>query len=918
MTNKDIKDNPYRGLSAFREQDAANFFGREKEIEELLASVKKNNFVSLVAASGCGKTSLINAGLIPRLRQDESLVIVQCSPQHHPFHELVYALIDKLNSNEFDDKTEELNSFVTGIQNETLKLSHLVQRVITPKKRLLLIIDHFEQLYYLNSDSELQHRFVDSLLDMLSSLSSLYEAGDKSIIPVTLLISIRTDFVKKALDYSPLSFAFDNNPSKILTPITEDEQLRQVIETPAHNLEVKFTLELTNRLLKEIKQNKLRLPQVEFALTMLWYQQSDHLLTQANYEAMNCINKCLSQYADKIYDSFETVGQQQKVRRLFIQLIIPGIYTENASQILTRDQISDDDWEQVVKPLVDANLLVIEDQQSIGQKSIRLIHDSLIYHWKILNQWVDEERQFYLWRDNLTQAIESWKQSGKKHIGLLRGAKLAAAEEYLKREGDRLTSPERTFINKSLNVRAQAELKIKDSKLRASKQGMAFLFVLLLIITGLWWGSYQKTSTMVEVNKKYLAEIKGLKTSLANATEKQQEAKQQREHAQALQLSSQAVLIAKSQTVTKEELQRAVLLAVQAQRIFDTSETQQNLNFVLKKLVPLEHTFTGHRGSVLSVAFSPNSNLLASASKDGTVRIWDLNTNAEIGKLTEHRGDVLSVAFSPNGKMIATGGEDSTIILWDAATLKSMGPSLKSHNFQVWSVAFSPNGKYLASGSYDTDIIIWNVEAMIELARFEQHKKTVYSLAFSPDSKKLVSASFDKTLRLWDIENLQPIGKPMRKHLKVVNGVAFSPDGKIIASASDDQTVILWNAETREPIGEPIKGHKSWVRSLAFSPDGKTLASASYDKTVRFLDVETKLPAAKPLIGRSAALTVAFSPDNNKIAVGSKDNRVRVWNLNPKEWLNIACNEVGRNLTKTEWNHYLPDQAYQKTCSQYE
>ena len=906
MTNEDIKDNPYRGLSAFREQDAANFFGREKEIEELLVAVEDNSFVSLVAASGCGKTSIINAGLIPRLRQNDSLIIVQFSPQHNPFNELIYALVDQLNHNEAEEKLEEYNSFVTGIQNGSLQLSHLVQHVITPNKRLLLIIDNLEQLYYLNSDQKLQHRFIDSLLDI-----------DKTTIPVTLLISIRTDFLKKALEYGRLSFEFDRNPSKILTPIVEDEQLRQVIETPAHKLGVKFTSELTDRLIKEIKENKLGLSQIEFALSMLWNQQSDHLLTQANYEAMNCINQCLSKKANSIFDGFETLREQKKVRHLFIQLIIPGIATEDTCEILTRDQISDDDWEQVVKPLADANLLIIEDKESIGQETVTLIHDNLIYNWSVLKQWVDEERQFYLWRDNLAQTIESWQKSRKKASGLLRGAQLAAAEEYLKREGDRLTSSERAFIKKGLNVRAQAELKIKDAKLRNAKNGMAFLFVLFIIVLGLWYGSYQKASQIVAEKQKFTEEIKDLKTRLANVTQEQQDVAELRKHAQALQLSSQAVLIAKSQTVTKDELQRAVLLAVQAQRIFDTSDTQQNLNYVLNKLSPQEHTFKGHRGSVLSLAFSPNSNLLASASKDGTVRIWDLNTNKQIGKLTRHRGDVLSVAFSPNGKIIATGGKDSTIIFWDAATLKSMGPSLKGHNFQVWSVAFSPNGKYLASGSYDTNIIIWNVESMIEVGRFTQHKKTVYSLAFSPDSKKLVSGSFDKTLRLWDIENLQPIGKPMRKHSKVVNSVAFSPDGKIIASASDDKTIILWDAETREPIGEPITEHKSWIRAVTFSPDGKTLASASYDKTVRFLDVKTRLPAAKPLTGRSAALSVAFSPDNNKIAVGSKDNKVRVWNINPESWVNTACNKAGRNLTQTEWNHYFPNEAYQKTCSQY-
>ena len=386
---------------------------------------------------------------------------------------------------------------------------------------------------------------------------------------------------------------------------------------------------------------------------------------------------------------------------------------------------------------------------------------------------------------------------------------------------------------------------------------------------------------------------------------------------------------------------------------------------------------SGHVGTVYDVAFTPDGRTLASGSWDQTAGLWDLSTRGGLGtRLVRHNTPLTRLALSPNGEILAASGP-GTINLWNSQTGELIGAPLAGHTgMTVWDVSFSPDGTLASSGmddkiqlwdvatgaplapavsdlTLDSDsqsgifnvefspdgtllaatldygpVRLWDVASMLAGQPVSRtllgHTRAAIDLAFSPDGQTLASVSWDRTGRLWDVATGEPLGEPLTGHTHQVISVAFSPDGKTVATGSQDTTARLWDVATQQPIGLPLTGHEGIVWAVAFSPDGKTLATSS--KTLIHLwDVTSDQPIGQPLSGHGPGLWgisgivwgLAFSQDGKTLYSCSMDGTIRQWDVDPTSWHTRACAIVGRNLTQTECEKFLPGEPYRQTCKQW-
>jgi WD40 repeat protein len=301
--------------------------------------------------------------------------------------------------------------------------------------------------------------------------------------------------------------------------------------------------------------------------------------------------------------------------------------------------------------------------------------------------------------------------------------------------------------------------------------------------------------------------------------------------------------------------------------------------------------FTDTFGSVNSVAFSPNGELVAAGTANGEVRLWQVSSGKPLLTCDAHSNWVYSIAFSPDGNILACGSDNQTLHLWDVNSGQVL-KTFQGHVNRTLAVVFSPDGNILGCGSADHNVILWDIHSGQVLNTLKGHASPVRSVAFSPDGSILASGSEDWTVNLWDMHSGQVL-KTLKGHVNQVRSVAFSPDGSILASGSTDQTICLWDVHSGQVL-RTLQGHTNWVRSVAFSPDGNILASGSADQTIRLWDVHSGR-TLKILQGYASWVkAVAFSPDGNILASGSDDSAVRLWEVHSGQVLKTLQGYINR------------------------
>jgi hypothetical protein len=467
------------------------------------------------------------------------------------------------------------------------------------------------------------------------------------------------------------------------------QELQDAIEKPAHLLGVRIEEGLSERLLEAVGEEPGNLPLLEFALTQLWSRRRYRMLTHAAYEEIGGVKQALAVHAEEAFRKLDP-QEEQRVRRIFTQLVQPSQATEDTRRIATESELGRENWGLVTR-LADERLVVTGRDEASEEETAEIVHEALIREWERLRQWTNEDREFRQWQERLRLTMQQWEVIGRDNGALLRGGLLAEAERWVGERGGELAEAERDYILTSITMREQEQERVARERMQEQERianerrrrriisGLAMGLGIALILATLAGWQWLEADTWRRI---------ALSGQLA---------------AQTISLSSQGLL------------DRALLLSQEALRISETTEARSALLTALQYSPGLTTFLRRHDGPVGSIAFSPDRRILASGGYDRTVILWDPQSRQPIGEpFKGHDAGVSSVAFSPDGRTLASGSGDSTVILWDPQTRQQIGEPLRGHDVLgdvgVSSVAFSPNGRVLASGSGDNIIILWDVD----------------------------------------------------------------------------------------------------------------------------------------------------------------------------------------------------------------
>lgn len=847
-----ITPNPYKGLLAFQSADSDDFFGREALTEKLVKRLQEKTalmrFLAVIGPSGSGKSSLVNAGLIPGLLRgmlpgSERWYVANMVPGTSPIDQLATTLA-KLASNRPDELRAGLN------QDRRALLRTVLSILPNDGSQLVLVIDQFEELFTLVDDEKVRFHFMDLIHDAVTDVRSrLY-----------VIVTLRADFYDRPLLYADFGELVHSRMETVL-PLTTGELERAIVE-PARRAGVFFEPGLVASIISDVNYQPGALPLLQFALTELFDHRQGRTLTRNAYLEIGGAVGALARRVDETYDTLDAAGQEF-ARQMFLRLVALGDGVEDTRRRVPRSDLlaitkHSDAMDDVIDTFADIRLLSLDHDPVTRRPTVELAHEAILREWRRLRGWLEESRHDIRTERLLAAATEEWLQAQCDVSFVLRGSRLDQFQSWAAEARLALSTKERDFLDASLAERERQthierrreahELELAREAAIAQRQSairlrylVAVLSVFFLITLGL----------------------------LVIAFNSRNDALFQARIALSRQLAAQAV----------SELQKplgndefAALLAVRSLKIQYDPVADEALTMAVDRL-PLK-AFRGHTDEIYSVAFSPNGKSAVTGSADHTAKLWDVMT-AEVMAIYNHDDEVHAAVFSPDGQYIVTGCADHMVRLWN--TSGQLVRTFTGHSDAVFTVAFSPDGKYILSGGEDLIIRLWDAATGQQVRTLTGHTSLVRTVAFSPDGKLALSSGNDIVVRLWDITTGQQI-RTFSGHSESVNSVVFSPDSKSALTGSTDNTARLWDIATGQLL-RTFVGHSNSVRSVAFSPDGTVVLTGSGDYTARLWDLATGHPL-RTLRGHTNKIwSAAFSPDGKYVLTGSIDLTAKLWDI---------------------------------------
>ncbi|MEI6173805.1 MAG: hypothetical protein WCR01_08630 [Bacteroidota bacterium] len=898
-----LHDNPFPGIRSYEISEDELFFGRELQVRELIEKLFQTRFLAIVGSSGCGKSSLIKAGVIPALLKNKTehfstkWKVNIFRPSDDPIGNLANSLANAhFNTEEI---TAQLRSGKEG-------LAQFLSTSDNPAEQSrLIIIDQFEELFRFRNSRTAFHTIIETsaFVDLILTAVSHPE------IPVYIVLSMRTDFLDECTEFRGLTETI--NKGYYLVPRMNNEERRMVITGPVEMKGCKITDELVEQLLKDVGDDPDQLPILQHAMMRTWdYWTLSRIGSQPigleHYTAIGTMKEALSFHLEEIFAELGDFKSKHIAEKLFKALTEINKESRGTrrptqlSEIVTLAEARQDEIIRVIdnfrKPGC-AFLMPSANVEINSDSTIDISHESIMRVWTRLKNWVEEESQSAQLYTRLSKSAELY-QEGK--TGLWINPELQLALQWKDQTKPNATWAMRydpafdraiTFLQYSKKQNElelskkedQQKRNLKRAKTSALILGIASVVSILFLLISLNLRFKAEASRKEALEKEKLAvfERKGMEEQRKEAILQKKISEQQQQIAEQQEMitEQQRQYAVKQQVIAQEQ----TVVAVQQKKKADESKQEA--------LVARDEAQMQRKEAISQKIIADQERIKAEESEKNTQRLRLLAVSRSMAiqasQLFNTVKDDLPGLLAVSSYQInkENGGLQNDPGIYTAlSTISNDQKILRGHEDGVRSMVLSKDGKTLFSCGDDAKLLMWKLDNIdlppIRLELPKQGQDALRTVGLTFDEHWLIAGSATGNLIIWKRSSLKEQPQIIRAHSSVVNELAMHPAKNIFASAGSDGKLLLWNYNNSLFTKSLIDSVAGKITCASFSPDGTWLAYGTGGGAVKTIAINGQPSLPFTLLNNgNAILSITFSKDGKSLAAGLSNGTIKVWNM---------------------------------------
>jgi len=939
--------NPFPGLRPFQAEESHLFFGRENYIDTIFTKLNSFHFVSIVGNSGSGKSSLLRAGVIPRLKKQPNWIIATMRPGKSPVEELHHTISEIIEQNPDRIRNISDEEQLNILHNNQLGLVQVLRNNLPQGKQLLLVVDQFEELFRFHSEKEdLAHQFVNLLLGAINQRD----------VNISVIITLRSDFIGECEQFIGLPEAI--NQGQFLIPRMKTEELQLSITGPVELCGHRISPRLVQQLLKDVGSNPDQLPILQHVLMRTWevwteMNEPNAPIDLIHYEKTGKMAKALSNHAEEAMLEIQSEEDQRIIETIFKSLTVKESDNRGVRRPTSIDKlakIAGTDAKKVIQLVnifrrADRGFLMPPANIPINEKSvIDISHESLMRVWDRLDKWVDEEFESAQIYQRITASAQLYE---KGLSGLWRDPDLQIALDWNKKYNvtqDWTTQYNEHFELSKQFIDASYQHKMYTLAEKNRRKRLTNIITILVVIAlsalSLW--------AFFERNNSKQNEQLAL-TEKQNALEQESMAKNQKliaeqsaEKAEAEKRNAEkqkqfAILKEMEANRQKKYAEQASINAIQARELAETEKRTAVLQRMtadsLRKVATISEA-NAYRLRILSIAKTlavkssamSNSTLGKALSKHiqpllaiqayhfntrfgGALYDQDIfralyNANKDIHEEgyymnTTHTDMVRSVVYSPNDKEVASCGSDGIMLISDASQVQQITRIFPKQSQILENACYDEDSRFIACTGDKTNILIFDNQNSQRQPVIISGIHTDRICGLSWYKNLLLSISADNTISL-----LNPIDKKVVKTLKLhATPAGFSIASNMAYIGFEDGMVSEVNLENFSSENQ-LRKLSGKITAIAYSSARKTIAAGINDGLILEFHVNQLNGAFKNLNQHKSNVTsLAYNADGSQLVSGSLDGLVLLWNCKQTDPDPIPFKEHESWVWSVTFNH---------------